>query len=59
MTCPEGEVMVKMNSLGGIVCEPIKDAIKLDDLFNTTSCQSTGKFRVIEQDGKLKIECLP
>jgi len=59
MTCPEGQVMVKMNSLGGVVCEPIKDAIKLDDLFDTSSCQSTGKFRIIEENGKLKIDCPP
>jgi archaellin len=59
MTCPEGEVMVKMNSLGGVVCEPIKDAIKLDDLFDTSGCQSTGKFRIIEENGKLKVDCPP
>lgn len=59
MTCPEGEVMVKMNSLGGVVCEPIKDAIKLDDLFDTTSCQSTGKIRIIEKNGKLRVDCPP
>jgi type II secretory pathway pseudopilin PulG len=57
MTCPEGEVMVKMNSLGGIVCEPIKDAIKLEDLFSTSSCLSTGKFRIVEENGKLRIDC--
>jgi hypothetical protein len=60
MTCPFGQVLVRLTSMGGAICEDIKNHIKLDDLFDTSPCVSTGKFRIIDNgSGKLRIDCAP
>lgn len=58
MRCPYGTTLVKLTSFGGKVCDPIKDHIKLDTLFDEAPCTNAGKFRIINNgSGKLKIDC--
>jgi prepilin-type N-terminal cleavage/methylation domain-containing protein len=61
MTCPFGMVVMKLNTLGGVYCGPIKDYIKLDSLFEVSTCTNTsGKYRIVSNGaGKLKVECVP
>jgi prepilin-type N-terminal cleavage/methylation domain-containing protein len=61
MTCPFGEVVMKLNTFGGVQCGPIKDYIKLDTLFDVSTCTNTsGKYRIVSNGaGKLKVECVP
>ena len=56
-TCPTGQIMVKMGNLGNMQCQDIKNHINLADLFSTQECTSTGSFRIINESGKLKIDC--
>ena len=56
-TCPTGQIMVKMGNLGDMQCQDIKNHINLADLFSTQECTSTGSFRIINESGKLKIDC--
>jgi hypothetical protein len=59
MTCGYGKVPTRLTSLGGVICEDIKNKIDLNQLFDSTQCTTTGKFRIIEVGGKLKIDCPP
>lgn len=54
--CPTGKILRKMEGMK-VVCEDIKDHIDLNDLFDQSKCSSTGSFRNIESNGKLKIDC--
>ncbi len=61
MTCPLGQVVVGLNTLGGVQCGAIKDHIKLDSLFDVSTCLNvSGKYRIIDNGlGKLKVDCVP
>lgn len=61
MTCPFGQVVMKLNTFGGVQCGPIKNYIKLDSLFDVSTCiNSSGKYRIVNNgSGKLKVECIP
>lgn len=59
MRCPRGEVMVSMTSIGGGNCQPIHEQIDLNTLFSTQSCSWTGKVRIINDGGKLRVDCPP
>ena len=57
-TCPPGHVLVKtLHDLKTMDCTPALGVMQLSDLFDTTSCKSTGTFRIINSSGKLKIDC--
>lgn len=58
--CPWGSVATKLTSLGGIICTPLKDQVKLDEVFNMAGKDCTGLTRIqIINDGagKLKVNC--
>jgi prepilin-type N-terminal cleavage/methylation domain-containing protein len=61
MTCPLGQVVVGLNKLGGVQCGAIRDHIKLDSLFDVSTCRNvSGKYRIIYNgNGKLKVDCVP
>jgi prepilin-type N-terminal cleavage/methylation domain-containing protein len=61
MTCPFGQVVVGLNTLGGVQCGAIKDHIKLDSLFDVSTCLNEYQmYRVIYNGhGKLKVDCVP
>jgi len=61
MTCPFGQVVMKLSTLGGVQCGWIKDYIKLDSLFDVSSCINlSGRYRIIDNGfGKLKVDCVP
>jgi len=54
--CPSGKILKKMEGMK-VVCEDIKDHINLSELFDVSECSSTGSYRIIESNGKLKIDC--
>ncbi len=61
MTCPFGQVVMKLNTFGGIQCAPIKDHIKLDTLFDVsyTCLNVSGKYRILYNgSGKLRVDCV-
>jgi hypothetical protein len=55
-SCPAGQILIKMEGMKA-VCEDAKNHIQLTDLFDETKCSSTNSYRVIESNGKLKIDC--
>jgi hypothetical protein len=61
MTCPYGQVVMKLNTFGGVQCGQIKDYINLHSLFDVSTCiNSSGKYRIVYNGfGKLKVECIP
>ena len=54
--CQNGKILRRMEGMK-VVCEDIKDHIDLKELFDVSECSSTGKYRIIESNGKLKIDC--
>ena len=54
--CQSGQILRKMEGMK-VVCEDIKDHINLGELFDVSECSSTGSYRIIESNGKLKIDC--
>ncbi len=54
--CSTGKILKRMEGMK-VVCEDIKNHIDLDKLFDKSECSSTGKYRIIESNGKLKIDC--
>jgi len=54
--CPQGQVLKKMEGMS-VVCEDVKNQINLSELFDESQCPSTGAYRIIESNGKLKIDC--
>jgi prepilin-type N-terminal cleavage/methylation domain-containing protein len=60
MTCPYGQVIVKVSDLGNIICKDINQQIDLNDLVDTTSCTvgTTKQFSIVStSSGKLKVDC--
>ncbi len=59
--CPAGEVATTMTSLGGIVCTPIANQVKLDNLFDLNGVDCTGKptLKIENVGGKMKVNCYP
>lgn len=60
MTCPEGQVMVKVENLGTITCKTIDTQMNLDDLVDSTPCTvgSTKQFSLVSTPtGKIKVDC--
>lgn len=57
--CPWGQVATQMTSLGGIVCTPLVNQVKLDELFDLNGVDCIGKpyVQLISSSGKLKITC--
>lgn len=58
-TCPYGEVVVKLDNSGQIICDKIEKAMNLNDLFSSNSCMITNGIRIINVGGKLQISCPP
>lgn len=61
VTCPVGEVAIKMTSLGELVCKKLEEQVKLDELFDLSSIDCTGKqnLQMINDPvtGKFKLNC--
>lgn len=57
--CPSGQVPSVFQSTGALTCVPLSQQMKASDLFDAGSnCTiSSGNFRIIEQGGKLRIDC--
>lgn len=57
LRCPYGKVLVRLNSLGGPVCDDIKNKMDLNLMFDPMRCTNTGYYRIIEENGKLRVQC--
>lgn len=57
--CDPGQVVTKMTSLGGIICEDISTQVNLNELFDLNGVSCIGKPNIyIENTGtKLKVNC--
>ncbi len=54
--CSEGKILKKMEGMT-VVCEDVKNHINLNELFDESTCSSTGSYRIIESNGRLKVDC--
>lgn len=58
--CPHGQVVTKMTSLGGIICEDLAGQVNLNEIFETTpkSCIGKPNLSIIKNAaGKFEVNC--
>ena len=57
--CPYGTVATKMTSLGGIICTPLVNQVKLDEIFDLTTKDCTGlaNIQINSSGNKIKVDC--
>ncbi len=58
MQCPYGQVVLRMTSLGGVICAPFEQVVDPSQLFDVSTCTNTGRYTIIEVGGKLRIQCI-
>lgn len=62
VACPYGQVATRITSLGGVVCENIRDKINLNEIFDLTPSTCSGvnpRMQVVNEAGKFRIICVP